>query len=176
MKKFIINESFQNLNLFFQKINFHSNDVFNLIDYHDSYRNLYPNYDENDNEYEDDYYFESKEEAYTTMNDVLETFNLLPNPTPIYRTIKVDSVDEIDYDYLGESWSFDRGSAIGFAITHAKGNVLISAKTTLDNIDWKRTIKNYFQFSNQYDGYDENELVVIDNDLITDVQITDLTE
>ena len=71
------------------------------------------------------------------------------------------SIGDIDfYEYLGDSWSFDRQSAINFANNQARGNVLLTAKINQIDVDWKSSIDHYINFSGNYDGYDENELKV----------------
>lgn len=154
------------------RIGFSIEDIFNLIDYSDSYKDLYPNYNpEFQNEYEDDYYFKSKNDAYNDVNDLLEFYNNLPNPIPIYRSIKVKNIEDIDYSYLGDSWSFDKQSAINFARNHNLGNILLSAYTDFSNIDWKETIRNHFLFSREDDNDAENELKVIDTDHIKNLKV-----
>jgi hypothetical protein len=156
---------------YFSNIGFKTEDVFDLIQHHDSFRDLYPEYDE-DNEYEDDYYFPTKEIAYEKVNEILDFFNSLENPIPIYRSIRVKSVDDINYDYLGDSWSFDKQSAVNFAKNQAGGNFLLTAKTKFDNVDWKMTIELFFIFSDNYDSYDENEIKIIDSDEVFDIEVT----
>jgi hypothetical protein len=166
----IIKEEVQKfLNQYYSNIGMSIEDAFNLIDYHSSFRNLYPGYDKNDNEYEEEFYFDSKEIAYQNVDNILDIFNSLPNPIPIFRTIKVKSIDEINYDYLGDSWSFDKQSAIDFANNQAGGNVLLSAKTYFDNVDWKNTISAYFLYSDLYNSESENEITIIDSDKLFDV-------
>lgn len=155
---------------------YHSNigmsteDAFDLIDYYDAYRDLYPNYNSNgENEYEQDYYYKTEEEAYKEVNEILDFFNSLPNPIKIYRSIKVKSKEDIDFGYPGDSWSFDKQSAINFAKNQAGGNFLLMGKTNHSNIDWESSIKCYFQFSMTFDGYDENEIKIIDSDDIFDI-------
>jgi len=75
---------------YFSNIGLKTEDVFDMIEYHDSYRDLYPNYSD-ENEYEEDYYFPTIQDAYNDINETLEFFNTLPNPIPIYRSIKVKS-------------------------------------------------------------------------------------
>lgn len=160
---------------YFANIGISTEDVFDWIDYHDNYINLYPNFDEYDNEYGEDYYFPSEEDAYNYVNDALALYNNLPNPLTIYRTIKVKSLNDINYDYLGDSWSYDKQSAINFANNHGGGNVLLIGETTFDNIDWEETIKLHFQFSTGMNFYDENEVNIIDSDKITNVKAEKLT-
>lgn len=154
---------------YFSNIWLKTEDVFDMIEYHDSYRDLYPNYSD-ENEYEGDYYFKTIQDAYNDVNETLEFFNTLPNPITIYRSIKVKSMDDINYDCLGDSWSFDKKSAINFAKNQTGGNVLLSAKTTFDNVDWNNTVRLWYQFSRLYDGYDENEIIILYSDEIFDIK------
>jgi hypothetical protein len=171
LKEFLIENTIQTQSKYFSNIGLKTEDVFDMIEYQDSCRNLYPNFSDYENEYQEDYYFSSKEDCYTDINETLEFFNSLPNPIPIYRSIKVKSIDDINFDYLGDSWSFDKQSAINFAKNQAGGNVLLIGKTNFDNVDWNNTIKNFYLFSNTFDGYDENEIQIIDSDEIFDIEI-----
>lgn len=155
---------------YFPKIGLKTENVFEMIEYHDSYKDLYPNYSDDENEYGEDYYFSTKEDAYNNVNGTLEFFNTLPNPIPIYRSIKVKSLDDIKYDWLGDSWSFDKQSAINFANNQAGGNVLLSAKTKFDNVDWNDTLKLWYIFSDGFDEYNENEIKIIDSDKLFDIE------
>ena len=155
---------------YFSKIELKTEDIFNIIEYQDSFRNLYPDYDEYDNEYEEDYYFQSKEEAYKNVNDILDFFNSMDNPIQIYRAILVDTIDDIDFEYLGDSWSFEKQSAIDFANKQNLGNVLISAETNPDNVNWLETVKLFFIYSKNYDGYDENEIRIIDPSVVFNIK------
>lgn len=158
-----LNENKNNsISQYFSNIDLKTEDIFNIIEYQDVFRNLYPDYDEYDNEYEEEYYFQSKEEAYNNINEILDFFNSMDNPIKIYRAILVDTIDDIDFDYLGNSWSFEKQSAINFANNQNLGNVLISAETKFDNVNWLETVKLFFIFSKNYDGYDENEIRIID--------------
>jgi len=130
-----LNEQVNNTNSkYFLNIGLKTEDVFDMIEYHDAYRDLYPNYSD-DNEYEEEYYFPTKEDAYNDVNETLEFFNSLPNPIPIYRSIKVKSIKEINFDYLGDSWSFDKQSAINFAKNQAATKTI--AETPIHNIPGK---------------------------------------
>ncbi len=142
------------------RINISIEDVYNLIDFHNSFRDLYPGYSDEENEYEEDYYYPSKEGAQSHVGDVINLFEDMPNPIPVYRSIKVKSIDDIDYDLLGDSWSFDRQSAINFAKNQAGGDVLISGFVRKENVDWEDTIKHYFEFSETFSDYDENEIKI----------------
>ena len=170
MRGLLLEERIPSQSKFFSNIGLKSEDVFNMIEYHDSYKDLYPSYSDYENEYEEDYYFETKEDAYNDVNKTLHFFNNLPNPIPIYRSIKVKSMLDINFDNLGDSWSFDKQSAVNFAKNQAGGNVLLIAKTKFDNVDWNNTLKLWYQFSRTDDGYDENEINIIDSDKIFDIE------
>lgn len=180
-RKYIITKMFEFVasnasdSRYFTRLGLKTEDVFGMIDFIDSYRDLYPGYDDdNINEYSDEYYFSSESSAYNDVNSNLETFDSLPEPIDIHRSIKVNSKDDIDYDDLGESWSFDKQSAINFANNQAGGNYLITGKTKSYNVDWKRTIKTYYDFSGGYDGYDENEVTIIDSSEVFDITVEEI--
>lgn len=136
------------------------NDIFNLIDFAD-FKNLYPDYDNNDSDYDmDEYFFNSKEQAENYANEILDIFNNFPNEITIYRSIRVKSVDDIWWDNLGDHWSFDKESAINFAKNQVQGNYLLIGKIKAEDVDWESTVSNYIHFSGNYDSYDENELTV----------------
>lgn len=147
-------------NRHFPKIGLSTEDVFPMIEYSDSHKNLFPDFDEFDSEYYDDFYFESREEAYQEVNEILSTFEDMSDPIEIFRTIKVDDLDSIRYDDLGESWSFERTGAIQFANNHGRGNVLLIGKVKFEDVDWKKTLQLYFQFSYRQYLDAENEIYV----------------
>lgn len=137
-------------------------DVLNMIDYTE-YKNLYPNYDSYDQEFYEDYKFDSKEHAERYAQDILNVFLELPkDEITIYRAIKVKSIEDITFDNLGESWSFERQAAINFAKNHNHGNILLTAKIKPEDVDWDSTLEHFVDFSNNYDSYDEYELKVHD--------------
>lgn len=145
----------------FPKLGMSSEDALDLISWHDSYKDLYPGYSGEDRPYGDDYYFQSKESAYENVNDVMDFFESLPSPITLYRSIFVNSMEEISYEHgLGESWSYNKDSALNFAKNQNRGNVLLTAQATSDDVDWKRTVDLHFEFSQSYDGYDEDEIHV----------------
>lgn len=166
-----INTDMHPLSNYYSNIGMNTEDVFDLIEFYDTYRDLYPGYNSNgENEFEEDYYYKTEEKAYNDANETLNFFNSLPNPVEIYRSIKVKSKEDIDFGYLGDSWSFDKQSAINFAKNQAGGNFLLIGKTNHSNIDWDETIKSYYQFSIGFDGYDENEIKIIDSDNVFDIR------
>lgn len=134
-------------------------DVFDCIDFYDSYKDLYPGFSQ-DNTYSNEYMFDTKEKAYQYGNDILNIFNNLPPIVDIYRAVYIKNENEIDPEYPGDHWSFDKQSALDFARNQNRGNYLYTAKVRAEDIDYKNSIKNFIQFSQNHDGYDENELVV----------------
>lgn len=142
-----------------------------MIEYQDSYRDLYPGYDEgSENEYEDDYYFESKEDAHDYAERALDTFDNLPDPIPIFRSIKVSDESKINKEELGESWSFEKDSALEFG-THANCNYLLSGLVYKKNVDWKNTLKTYTLFTQEGDSDSENEITVPWSESIKELKI-----
>jgi hypothetical protein len=83
----------------------------------------------------------------------------------------VKSLDDVNLDYLGDYWSYDKQAAINFANNQAQGNVLLIAKTNFDNVNWDVTVKSFYQFSREFDGSDENEINIIDSDDVFDVKM-----
>jgi hypothetical protein len=49
--------------------------------------------------------------------------------------------------------------------------VLLIGKTKFDNVDWNNTLNLWYKFSRMYDGYDENEINIINSDEIFDIKI-----
>ena len=148
------NETFENDNI----NEFTIDDVFSLIDYSE-YKNLYPNYLNDDNEYSDDYKFDSKEQAYSYANNILDIFNSFDDVIIIYRCIHVNKLEDIDYSHLGDCWSFEKSSALEFG-SHNNSNVLLIGKIKHKDVNWKESIKCYIQMSGNYSSDDENELNV----------------
>lgn len=161
----VLSESFEEIG------NTSIEEVFDLIEYADSFRDLYPGYSEEENEYEEEYYFLSKEAAYEEVESVIGLFRSLPNPIPIYRAIRVKSLEDIDYDYIGDSWSFEKQSALNFAKIQNGGNVLLSAFIDKSGVDWKETLRNFFHFSRFPDEGSEDEIKVEDFNKIRDIKV-----
>ena len=134
-------------------------DIFDCIDYFDSYKDLYPGYSE-DRDFTNEYMFDTKEKAILYANEILNIFNNFPPIVDVYRSIYAKNKSDIDLEYTGDHWSFDRESAINFAKNHAHGNYLLIGKIKAEDIDWKTSVKNFTRMSQNYDEYDENELVV----------------
>jgi len=135
---------------------------------------LYPGYiNEPDDAYAD-YVFQTKELAEQEADMVLDMFDSLPEPTPIYRALAVKSPDEIDFDNLGVYWSMDKNGAIQFG-SHAGATVLLEAMTSKDNIDFAASVKAFVQFSSFGDGESEMEVTLKDDssEAIQDIRVYD---
>jgi len=149
---------------------------FNLIDVFNTIRNngsfdfydLYPNYSEPFDE-DEETMFQTKEKAEQYANYVIEIFSNLPQYIPIYRAIYVKNESDIDYDYLGESWSLYKENAISFG-SHNGSNYLISATIDKKYVDWEETLKRFTLFSFGDDIDDENEIVVSDMSKIKNIK------
>lgn len=148
-------------------INFLSNENIDTGD-------LYPGYSHEISE-EDDYLFQSKEYLDRYVDDVIEIFDSFPKEFPIYRSIYVKYKEDIRWDYLGESWSFDFESAKQFG-RHNGSNIILSAIVNENNVDWVETLRRYLVFSGNQEEDDEHEIVVIDTDKLKDVKATPFKE
>lgn len=140
-------------------------EVLGMFDYQDSHRNLYPGYDQHDNEYEQEYYFASREKAYEAVREIVSIFEALPDPIPVYRAIRANSQQEISPDY-GESWSFRKESALSFG-AHAGANYLLSGLINKKDVNWKESIRLYIL--NSYAHYDdsaEDEIVIPNPEMV----------
>lgn len=145
----------------YPKLGVKTEDAFTLIDYRDSFRDLYPGY-EDDAAWADedtDYFYQSKEGAYREVNDVLDILESLPDEIPVYRTISVKSLVDVDRDNLGECWSYQKSSALEFG-SHIGATALLSGTIASEFIDWWATIRLHFQFSGSQMSDDENEVRV----------------
>jgi hypothetical protein len=164
-------KNFTNIeNTYYKDLDLSIEDVFKLIEYSDSYRDLYPGY-YTENEYEEHYMYDSKEKAYNVVGEILEFFNSLDNPIPIFRVLEVNSKKDIDYSYLGESWSFSKKSAIEFSNRNLiKANVLLSALVYKKDVNWKQTLRAFFLFSDLYGSENEDEITIENVSEIFDVK------
>ena len=172
LKEILLTES---NNKSYAKFGLSTVDVFSLVNFSDNYRNLYPGYenDEYQNEYEDEYYFESEEVAYSEVNSVLDMFDNLPDPIPLYRTIYAKNKSDIDLEFLGDSWSFEKDSALKFGENHARANYLLSGFVRANRVRWKDTIKLYFINSYGDPSEAEDEITVDGHrGYVTDITIT----
>lgn len=152
---------------------FTKTDVFDAIMSRDfNWHDLYPNYSEEFDE-DDETMFETKEKAEQYADYVISTFDSLPNPVPIYRALYSEDENSIDLDYLGESWSMYKESAISFG-SHNGSNFLIEATIDKQFVNWEETLNRFVLFSHGDDADDENEIVVREMDKIKDVKISTL--
>lgn len=143
-------------NLKYKKIGFTTEQALNLVEYEgELWPGENPDYE---SEYPDDTRWKSKENAYEDINRILQFFESMPEPIPVYRTVKVKDISEVDLENPGESWSYDKESALNFARNQAGGNVLLSGFIKAEHVNWKSTLKAYFEFSEGFDSYDENEI------------------
>lgn len=151
---------------------FDRNAVWEAIPWNDgNYVDLYPGYsDEPPYPNGEEYWFDSKENAEEHADFVIDVFDSLPNPIPLYRSIKAESEDKIDMEWPGESWSFDRDSAVNFGSRNGS-NFLLTAKVMKEDVNWAGTIKAYMLFSGGYTDEDENEIVVDDQDKLIDLRV-----
>jgi hypothetical protein len=135
-----------------------------LIDWRDSYKDLYPDFSspEDQNQYEEDYRFNTKEDAVGFAKETISLFNSLPNPIPIFRAIHAKSKDDISLEYPEESWSYRKESALNFAGNQNMGNFLLSGTIDKRFVDWERTLKNYIDFSGGFSSEDEDEITIGD--------------
>lgn len=139
----------------------------------DAYADAYPFYSTDNKEeyYDDDFWFDTEEQALLYAEEVLDMFQGFDNPFPIYRTIAIGKWDDLNHEDLGNHWSFDRESAINFAGYNTSGNVLISAMIRKEDVDWEQTIQLYEQFSGNWTDEDENEIYVPDDTKVFNVKI-----
>ncbi len=149
--------------------------VWYSIEWSDNYKDLSPGYsDPSDlNQYEEEYYFDSKENAEQHADLIIDMFDSLPDPIPVYRAISAKDRKDIDLEWPGESWSFDKNSATEFG-SHNGSNFLLSAKVKKEDVNWVGSIKAYTLFSGTSTVDDENEIVVDDQEKLMDIEITDI--
>ncbi len=134
--------------------------LFSLIDYSDYY-DLYPEYSNAIVEGEN-YYFNTYKQASEWADMVIDVFNSLQNKEEIrvYRAVYLKNKNDLKYDDLGESWSFDKNSAIEFGF-HNNSNYLLSGIVYPYNIDWEESIKLFVKNSfDMFSGESENELYI----------------
>jgi hypothetical protein len=150
--------------------------IYDNLGWEDSFSGLYPGYSQSPSKFNDDFRFESQDQAEGYADEVLDIFrDLADNGTVVlYRSIAAESEEDIDKEMLGEHWSWEEVSARNFADNNLWGGdsvFLVTAATSPNNIDWERSVNAYLQFSGNYSSDDENELVVIDESLLEIVNI-----
>ena len=147
-----------------------------VIDFlsNDNDGDLYPGYSHEIID-DDNYLFQSKEYLDSYVDEIIEIFDSFPKEFPIYRSIYVKSEENINWDNLGESWSFDFESAKQFG-RHNGSNIILSAFVNENNVDWVETLRRYLIFSGNQEEDDEHEIVVIDTDELKDIKATPFKE
>jgi len=172
---------------------FDKQDIIDSLEWENNFEDLYPGFS-SEIEEDGDYMFQSKEyfylkdedqwtdyipiseaEDYRYVDDIINIFNSFPEEFPIYRSIRVKSKDDIRWEDLGESWSFDFESAKQFG-RHNGSNIILSAIVNEDNVDWMESMKRYSIFSGHEEEDDEHEIVVIDTTELKDVKATPFKE
>jgi len=152
--------------------------ILSWIEWHDIYRNLYPGYDNDSyiNEYEDDYYFDTKEQAIETVENIIGIFESLKSTPliPIYRAMHVKSIDDLDMEFLGDFWSWELDSAKEFG-SKVGANIIIHALTPPNNVDWDISIKSYLAYSLGMNSDSEEELFIKDSIPLKVLKITTLS-
>ena len=133
-----------------------------------AFYDVYPGYSEPEDS-DEETMFETKENAIRHVKFIIDVFGSLPNPIPIYRTIRVSTEKDIELEYPGEHWSFSKESAIQFG-RHAGCNVLMSGLINKSDVDWVSTIDLFIIFSGNFDGDDENEINIKDEKKIFDLK------
>ena len=146
---------------------------------------LYPGYSDehyvpgkkNNSEW-DNFMFDSKRKFTEYAKDIINIFSSFPKEFPIYRSMSLKSMNDINMENLGESWSFDLESAKQFAY-HNNWNgikIILSAIVNSDNINWYESMYRYLRFTTGYDELDENEIVVIDTNRLKNVTISKIKD
>lgn len=143
-----------------------------LFSYNEGFYDLYPGYSEDVNE-DESYMFDTEQAALDMVSDILDVFAYLPDPIPVYRALFARSVEDIDRDYAGESWSFEEESALEFGNGN-KSNYLLTAFVSKDAIDWKESVRRFALFSMVSEESAENEVVVADQLSISDIKIYEI--
>jgi len=148
-------------------------DIIEIIrdDINFNYDDIYPNNndddDDDDGDGDGDFMFETKEKAYEYVEYIKDLFISLNDPIEIYRSLNVDDIKDIDLEYLGNCWSFEKHSALNFGSrnnnnNNNNNNYNISAEIEKKYVDWKQTILAYINFSDTLSDDDENEIYIGD--------------
>jgi GTPase Era involved in 16S rRNA processing len=140
--------------------------------YVDSYYDLYPGFHKTKDENQE-YAFSSKAKAIKEAQFIIELFDELPDPMPLYRTVCLNSKEDIDLENPGDHWSFNKKSAIQFSSINLRGKhiFLLSCEAKKSNIAWVNTISKYMEFSGEGFGESENEIIIKENSLLLNVRL-----
>jgi len=146
------------------------NYLFELIDYSNFY-DLYPGYSSKAINGKD-YYFNTKKQAIQWVDIVKDIFESFPSKIKVYRTVYFKNIESLRKDDLGESWSWERDSAIEFGV-HAGNNYILSGIVNRKNVDWKRSIEMFVvNSSDPFSSESENELYIpFSEEVIKDLKI-----
>lgn len=135
-----------------------------VIPFRDSFYDLYPGYSKPAKELDgwEEYKFDDKGSAIQEAREMIEMFQMMPDPIPVYRCISVKKEEDIDLDCPGTSWSWEKKSAISFAQNHglSKPLALLTGKVRKKDVDWYATISLYYVYSGGSLGDSENEIRV----------------
>lgn len=160
----------------FKQESFTKDDIFNGVtnsyEFHSSWYDLYPGY-ENPIDKNEETMFSTKESAEQFALDTIAFFENIPNPIPIFRALRAKSIEGIDLEYPGESWSLYRKNAIAFG-SHNGSNYLLSAFIEKPFVNWQKTLDRFVVFSMGFTGDDEFEIVVEDESKIKDIKIEEI--
>lgn len=127
---------------------------------------VYPGFSKSINESED-CYFQTKRQANSFCKDVIQKFILFQKEIPIFRAIGVKSLDHVRWDDIGDCWSFSLDGAKTFASDNIAGpKLIIHGLCSSNNIDWKKSIDLFIEYSGGSMADDENELRIINTSKI----------
>lgn len=123
------------------------------------------NYDDIDDSY-NSILFETIEEAEDELYDICLKFNNISkqNKIKIYRSIHINSIEDLNEEDLGECWAFDEKAARTFGYMNVESPIfLMKGLTNSNNINWIESLKRYIINSLGHYGDEENELVIKDS-------------
>jgi hypothetical protein len=110
------------------------------------------------------------EDAEITAYAIIEEYNALPNPFPVYRGINLNSPSELNSDYgkspeegQGHSWTTEKSVAERF------GNYILCGLVNKKDVDWDMTVHNRIYFLLE----DEFEIVIHDQNKVKLLKIED---
>lgn len=147
--------------------------IFDYIEWQDTSRDLYPGFSQTENKFTDEYFFDTKKQADEYAKDLIDLFTSLPDPIAIYRCIKAKSEHDIDLEMPGESWSYEKQSALNFG-NRNNSNFLLSAAVYKKDVNWQGTFKAYTLFSGNFSDDDEHEIVVDDWTALKNIKIENI--
>jgi len=134
-------------------------------------RSLFPEKGEN---FDENYHkFKTKNQARRYVKEeVLPFFKGLPDVVPIYRAVQAK---DVQFDYVGESWTFDLNAAKTFGL-HNGSNNIIKAYVPKSNIDFEQSISSFHNFSSIGDSDSEFEVFISYGSRIDVVSVDDIKQ